>query len=140
MYEKKTFEIKVMFSRVFCRVLWSMQTKYEFLPISQEKRVKNVIFCDYCHFQFSFISHVRGNVFTIILNFFLLKKVTSENGNASKRILKWPPFVQQDYANLKFSIKYQGPIIFNSLSTDIKESVTYSSFTKKLKSHVISKY
>jgi len=40
----------------------------------------------------------------------------------------------------QYSIKYQGPVIFNSLSNDIKESVTYSSFTKKLKSHLISKY
>ena len=40
----------------------------------------------------------------------------------------------------QFSIKYQGPVTFNSLSIDIKESTTFSSFTKKLKSHLISKY
>ena len=40
----------------------------------------------------------------------------------------------------QFSIKYQGPKTFNSLNSDIKESVNYSSFTKKLKSHLISKY
>ena len=40
----------------------------------------------------------------------------------------------------QFSIKYQGPKTFNSLNSDIKESVNYSSFTKKLKSHLISKH
>ena len=40
----------------------------------------------------------------------------------------------------QFSIKYQGSMTFKSLSIDIKESTTYSSFTKKLKSHLISKY
>ena len=40
----------------------------------------------------------------------------------------------------QFSIKYQGPMIFNSLDSDIKEAYTYSSFSKKLKSHLISKY
>ena len=40
----------------------------------------------------------------------------------------------------QFSIKYQGLKTFNSLNSDIKESVNYSSFTKKLKSHLISKY
>ena len=32
----------------------------------------------------------------------------------------------------QFLIKYQGQMTFNSLSIDIKESTTYSSFTKKL--------
>ena len=40
----------------------------------------------------------------------------------------------------QFSIKYQGPMIFNSLDSDIKEAYTYPSFSKKLKSHLISKY
>ena len=40
----------------------------------------------------------------------------------------------------QFSIKYQGPMILNSLDSDIKEAYTYSSFSKKLKSHLISKY
>ena len=32
----------------------------------------------------------------------------------------------------QFSIRYQGPMTFNSLGIDTKESTTYSSFTKKL--------
>ena len=40
----------------------------------------------------------------------------------------------------QFSIKYHGPMIFSSLDSDIKEAYTYSSFSEKLKSHLISKY
>ena len=40
----------------------------------------------------------------------------------------------------QYSIKYQGPSIFSSLSNEIKKSILYSSFTKKLKLYLISTY
>ena len=40
----------------------------------------------------------------------------------------------------QFSIKYHGSTIFNSPSNEINESISYFSFTKKLKLYLISTY
>jgi len=40
----------------------------------------------------------------------------------------------------QYSLRYQGPTLFNDLDGDIKESSSYEIFTKKLKAHLISMY
>jgi len=40
----------------------------------------------------------------------------------------------------QFSIKYEGPKFYNSLSWDVKNSKNYSSFTKKLKNLFFASY
>ena len=60
---------------------------------------------------------------------FTLNQIHSYNTRSSKlfRVARTRTKLRQ------FSIKYQGPTTFNSLSNEIKESLSYSSLTKKLK-------
>ena len=81
---------------------------------------------------------VRNNSSLITLKdmFTLNNQIHSYNTSSSKSF-----HLPRTRTKLRqFSIKYQGPNTLNSLNSDIKESVNYSSFTKKLKSHLISKY
>ena len=55
----------------------------------------------------------------------------------SKHLLHIPP-VRTNYR--KFSVRYQGPTLFNSLSNEIKQNASYHIFTKKLKGQLISNY
>ena len=60
--------------------------------------------------------------------------------NYNTRLSKYFHFPRVRTKLCQFSIRYQGPVTFNSLSIDIKDNCSYSSFTKKLKSHLILDY
>ena len=63
-------------------------------------------------------------------NLFLLKRqVHNYNTRRANEF-----YIATPRTNLRqFSIKYQGPLLYNNLNNNIINSVSYSSFTKKIK-------
>ena len=69
-------------------------------------------------------------------SFTLNSKIHSYN-TRSKHLLPIAP-VRTNYR--QFSIRYQGPTLFNSLINEMKQNAPYHIFTRKLKGQFISSY
>ena len=68
---------------------------------------------------------------------FILNSQIHNYNTRSEHLLHIPP-VRTNYR--QFSIRYQGPTLFNSLSNEMKQNASYHIFTRKLKGQLISSY
>ena len=94
-------------------------------------KLQDIRILQICQFMFSYESKKFPYKFQ---EMFILNSQIRNCNTRSKHLLHIPP-VRTNYR--QFSIRYQGPTLFNSFSNEIKQNASYHIFTKKLKGQLI---
>ena len=97
-------------------------------------KLQDIQIVQICQFMFSYENKKLPYKFQ---EKFTLNSQIHNYNTRSKQLLHIPP-VRTNYRH--FSIRYQGPTLFNSLSNEMKQNASYHIFTKKLKGQLISNY